>query len=256
MIPYFEIISFKIGPLTVYVWGILVALGSLLSLAMVERMAPRFGLDKEKTAKIAFRALVAGLVAGRLGHVFLYDPAPFLADPLEILRVWHGGMSSLGGIVGGLLAAALTARRWRLDFACVADTLSASFPLAWAVGRLGCFLIHDHPGALSDSLLAVRYPGGGRFDLGLAESLVGLVSFASLLVVMRFTKRPGAATAAVWYPYLTIRFLIDFLRATDLSGSDVRAFGLLTPMQIAIPFILAALTWHLARIGRVTSGRL
>ncbi len=242
MIAYVAWYTYQVGPLTLQVWGSFVALGAVVGVFLARRAGRRLGLDPEAVADAAARMTVWGFVAARLGHALFYDPAPFLADPLELLRIWHGGFSSIGGFLGALIALALFLRRRKIPALTLADALAHGFPLGWAIGRIGCFLIHDHPGTLSHSLLAVRYPEGSRWDLGLVESLTGLFTALALYLSVRRWPRSGVPTAVTVGVYLTIRFFTDFLRARDLPGSDLRVLGLLTPAQIGsvVLLVLAA----------------
>jgi len=126
--------------------------------------------------------------------------------------------------------------------------------LGWGIGRVGCFLIHDHPGTLSHFMLAVKYPGGARFDLGLMESILGFLLFGIFaLLFSRLTKiRSGLVVGWSVACYAVARFFLDFLRATDLPGSDVR-YGGLTPAQWGMLTVVAVLTFKLIydRMGRV-----
>ncbi len=242
MLPYFEWKTIKLGFLTLYVWGVFVALGALAGLFISRRAARRRGLDPEKITEAVLWIIVAGFIGARLGHIFFYDPAPYLADPLEIFRLWHGGLSSIGGFIGALVAILVYRPRLKMPGFEFSDALARGFPAAWAIGRVGCFMIHDHPGVLSNNPLAVAYPGGARFDLGLIESLTAVVVGILMLLTTRLFPRRGVATATVVVSYLAIRFATDFLRARDLPGSDIRYFSnLLTPSQIGAIAALAAM---------------
>ena len=246
MIPYFQFISFQVGPLTLYVWGFFVAAGIVLGLLVSARNARRFGLDPEAVAEAGFWTAVFGFLGGRLGHIVFYNAADYLRDPLEIFRVWRGGFSSLGGFLAGAIFFAVYRARKRISMLGLADALSFGFLFAWALGRVGCFLIHDHPGRPWNGFLSVNYPDTPRWDLGLIEMLTALVLIPGAILAARHLKKPGLLTAAVWLPYLTIRFFTDFLRAVDLPGSDARFFGL-TPMQIAAPVFIAIIVFIAGR---------
>lgn len=242
MIPYFSWTSFNIGPITIYVWGTFVALGALIAFFLAERAARKMGMDRNTVGDIVAWMIVWGFVGARFAHILFYNPLPYLKDPLEIFRVWNGGLSSLGGFIAAFLVLLYFVKRKKMDLFRVTDALVAGFPLGWAVGRIGCFLIHDHPGTLSHSFLAVQYPGGSRFDLGLIESLTGFfLELVLLFVLWKFPKR-GIPTYAVCVMYLVIRFCTDFLRATDLPNADVR-FAHLTPAQIGAIILFGIFTW-------------
>lgn len=237
MIPYIHWTTIQLGPLTIYVWGLFVAAGVLLGVLLAKRAARRGGVTGKIIDDLAFWMLLAGFAGARLGYVFFYNPHPFLSDPLEIFRVWHGGLSSIGGFIAALAALAIYLSKRKIDAWQLSDALAAGFPLGWAVGRIGCFFNHLHPGRLSQNFLAVSYPGGSRWDLGLIESVTGILVWAILIIALRVAPGKGTATLTVAWSYLGIRFFTDFLRATDLPGSDPRFLGL-TPAQYGAASLL------------------
>src|SRR5262249_13518291 len=100
-------------------------------------------------------------------------------------------------------------------------------PHGWVCGRLGCALVHDHVGTPSEFVLAVRFPNGPRHDLGLYEFLYTVVILVPAVVILdRRSSPPGTSVAVLALLYAPVRFLLDFLRQTDLSGADVRYHGL------------------------------
>lgn len=251
MIPYFAWHTIALGPLTLQVWGLFVAMGVLASLVVLRWDAKRV----RKTAAVwvdhAIAIIVAGFIGARLGHVLFYEPAQYLVDPLEVLRVWHGGMSSLGGFVLAALYGVWRLRRAKVDVHAFAESAALALPVGWMIGRIGCFLIHDHPGTLTHFALAVREPGvwgesgWGRHDLGLYDGIValGLVGVVVLLRSRGWLR--GRHMLVVVALYAAARFLLDFLRATDVVGADVR-YGGLTPAQygILVALVLVGVFWY------------
>lgn len=240
MIPYFAFHVIPLGPIAIQVWGLFVALGLLTATWLLARILRRDGRDPELAWNLAFWAMLGAVVGARLGHVFFYDWDYFSAHPGDIIAVWKGGLSSFGGFFGGALAGLAYLRAKKADLLRISDATLAALPLGWAIGRVGCFLIHDHPGTLTNSPFGVRFPDGARFDLGMIDGLVGLLVFAVAYPFHRFIGRriPGLTTGLVLQLYALLRFLTDFLRATDLPNSDPRYLGL-TPAQYAcIAFFL------------------
>ena len=118
------------------------------------------------------------------------------------------------------------------------------------VARIGCFLVHDHPGVRTDFFLAVDFPvrfyGGPRHDLGLYDVFV-LAAISVLLYALK-TRRPreGRLMGVLAVTYTPARFFLDFLRASDLSFVDRRYAGL-TPAQYVVVGLFAAGVWLLTR---------
>lgn len=198
---------------------------------------------------LAMWALVAGFIGARFFHVVFYGADYYVAHPLDVFKVWQGGMSSLGGFVGAGIGLWLFAKKrhfsWK-EFVPYCDVAAVSLWLGWGIGRLGCFLIHDHPGTLSSFVGAVKFPTGVRHDLGLYDSLVAFLLFAIFVLLFpRFVKKGwGYVMQYSVLCYAVARFFLDFLRASDLPGSDVR-YAHLTPAQWGMLIFALCLTFLL-----------
>ena len=119
-------------------------------------------------------------------------------------------------------------------------------PTGWAIARIGCFLVHDHPGRLTRFPLAVQFPGGARHDLGLYEAVV-LLAIAGLLWRLWARRRlEGRLLGLLAVLYGAARFLLDFLRASDVAYADARYAGL-TPAQYGSVLLV---TWGAWRLGK------
>jgi phosphatidylglycerol:prolipoprotein diacylglycerol transferase len=243
MIPYVVFESFRLGPVTVYVWGLFVALGVLGGTLLAASRAKRRGIDPAQIFNLAIWVVVAGFLGARLW--FLLEYGRDIGFTLGLVRAQDGGLSAVGGILGGLVGGWWYLRRHALAFGQLADIVAPGMLLGEGIGRLGCFSIHDHLGRPTAFPLSVNVFGVPRHDVGLELSLAGLAGALVLLLWERFGARPsklaersgarhtaglGGVFALIWYA-LT-RFSLDFLRATDLPVVD-RRYGGLTLAQVA-----------------------
>lgn len=242
LLPYFEHTTIQIGPLHIFVWGMFIAAAVGIFLMIARRAAPHWQkISYEKIVDVAVWMFVGIFLGARLAHVFFYEPAFFLAHPAEIFMLWHGGLASTGGIAGGVIAALLYFLKHKLPILAYGDFICACMPLAWAVGRFGCYVTHMHPGALvgQGAWLAVNYPDGARADLGLYESMVWIV-IAAFVWLWQQKKHPqGFFIAGVAVMYGAARFALDFFRAHDVAMPDTRYAGL-TPAQYAMLLLVGA----------------
>lgn len=245
MIPYIEWTTIQIGPLTLYVWGLFVALGFLLGTYVAGRMAERRGDKKQILYDLAVWMVLAAMVGGRLGHVLFYDAQPYLEDPSLVFRIWDGGLSLFGGLIACILVGLWQLRKKQVDVWRYADSAIFGLPFGLWIGRIGCFLIHDHPGTATDFALGVEYPDGiVRHDHGLYLSLNGLAMALFFLWAAR-KKRPIGfyiASFSIWYGI--VRFTLDFWRLVD-----VRYAGL-TPGQWFSMALLAFGIWMAHRVRK------
>ena len=249
MIPYFQINAFLIGPITIQVWGLLVSIGILSGLALSYYLARKYFLSGAVITDLVLWLILGGLFGARVFHILFYDPVYYLTFPIETLYFWQGGASSLGGFFGAAIALYIFFRRRHFAWGEIKPYLDIITPglwLGWGIGRIGCFLIHDHIGRSSNSFLAVQFPGGSRFDLGLLESLLAFVLFILSFLNFKRIIKLGWSYVFVgsFLIYAIVRFFLDFLRATDLSISDPR-YWFLTPSQWGMCLFGLALTFYI-----------
>jgi phosphatidylglycerol:prolipoprotein diacylglycerol transferase len=245
-ISWFLLPSLSLGPFTLQSFGLLSAAGILVGMQLAARAARRDGLDPRVVLDFSVIAVAGGIIGGHLVHLVFYHPEE-LADPLRILKVWEG-LSSMGGLAGAIIAAAIWFRRRGLAFGPFGDAWALGLAPGWGIARLGCFSVHDHPGVRSDFWLAVEFPGGARHDLGLYEAIL-LFALAALLSSLRRAGRlRGRLLPLLAVAYGAGRFLLDFLRARpgDLIYADGRQLGL----TFAQWFCLGLLAWGTARLAR------
>jgi phosphatidylglycerol:prolipoprotein diacylglycerol transferase len=246
VIPYWEWRTIVLGPLTLQVWGLFAALGVVSSAWFALREAKKKGLDLPAFEALILNIVVWAFIGARIVHAAFYEPAHYLAQPLDILKVWQGGLSSFGGFIGAAGAFFWAMRGKKMPLLPAADALVSALPLALGCGRIGCFFIHDHPGTLAHGAgewFAVNYPDGPRYDLGLLLAVFDF-AFLALLVFspLRKNKPDGFTFALFMTVYAPVRFGLDFLRAVD-----VRYFGL-TPGQYGSIALFAAGLYLFRRI--------
>ena len=248
MIPYFELQTLSLGPLTLNVWGLFVAFGFLAGIMFAYSLARKQGRDPAHILGMATWALPAALIGARFVHVFFYDWSYYRMHGEDIIKIWEGGLASLGGQLGAAIAILLYIRWHHLRFWEWVDAIIIGVPLGIAIGRIGPFFGHLHPGIHSFFFLTVQYPEGARHDLDLYLALNGLILF-SFFLFARYKQRPYGfffVSFLLWYG--TTRFLLDFLRAHNTAFADPRFFGL-TPAQYGmIIYIILGISFSLKSI--------
>jgi phosphatidylglycerol:prolipoprotein diacylglycerol transferase len=246
MLPFIHATTFPLFGIPLQVWGTLVALGYGLGTYLAWRRAKAKGLDPDVVLSLAFWIFIGAFVGSRVLHVLAYDPAYYLAHPWQAIDPRAPGYAIFGGFLGAAAVFSWTIFRKKLSFFAYADALIWGLPWGCGVGRIGCFLIHDHPGTLTHSLLGVRYPDGQtRHDLGLYLSLLG---FATGLLFLWLNRKPRGQ--GFWLGvYMLIeglsRFCLDFLRV-----QDVRYLGLTPTQYLSIPLLVLGV-WCISRSSRM-----
>lgn len=216
------------GPLKIQSFGLLVALGLMLSFHMTTKRAEReFGMSGEEFQTFGMYLVIIGWVFSHVFNVLFYEPEKILEDPLILLKVW-GSISSYGGLLGGIIG--LYVYKWRhpkRDIAELVDLGSYGLTFAWMFGRFGCASVHDHPGSTTDFFLGITWTDGVvRHDLGFYEALWWIVIVAVVMIADRKPRAVGFYPALVATMYAPARFFFDFLREDVDAGGDIRYFGL------------------------------
>ena len=216
VVPYVEIRSFQVFGLTLHAFIVLVIIAALIGFLLAAyRARHRFGISRERVALFSMFLIAGGLLGARFCRL-LYEPDLLrhaLTNPSSVARAFTG-ISSFGGYFGGLAGALLFFRlrcKPGLERLQLLDVVGFALPFSWFLGRVGCALVHDHPGILSSGWLTVAYPDGPRYDLGLLEALFLLLLAAVFLILDRLPRPPGFYFALYFSVYGPFRFLLDQL---------------------------------------------
>ncbi len=194
--------------------------------------------------------MIGIILGGRIGYVLFYDLPVYTHDPMEIVRIWNGGMSFHGGLLGVLGAFWYFARTRGRTFLEVSDFIAPLIPQGLFFGRLGNFINGELWGKASDAPWAVVFPGAGplpRHPSQLYEAaLEGLLLFIMLWVFSLKPRKVGAISGLFALGYGVFRFAVEFVRMPDVQLGYL-AFGWLTMGQLlCVPLILAG-AWLLCR---------
>lgn len=246
MIPFISSQTYTIFGLHLQTWGTFVAFGFLLGTWVASRRAKARGLDPERVLDLAFWIFIASFIGARLFHVLVYEPHYYLAHPWEALDPRKPGWAIFGGFIGAASAFFVYAKKHALSWIEYADVLIWGLPWGCGVGRIGCFLIHDHPGTLTHFVLGVKYPDDStRHDLGLYLSLIGFATGGLFLLLNRKPRPRGFWLGTYMMIEGLSRFSLDFFRI-----ADTRYFGLTPTQYLAIPLCLAGI-WLLRSRSRI-----
>jgi phosphatidylglycerol:prolipoprotein diacylglycerol transferase len=240
-------ILFRLGPITVYSYGVMMAVAFVAGWLFARWYLPRHGVDREMATDLLLAAAVGGLAGARLLYVATNWPV-FAANPLWVFQFQRGGMVFYGGLIGGAAAVTAYVLAKRLPVAVIADGGAMAVPLGSAIGRLGCFLNGCCSGRTTDAWFGIVFPQtfSKVIPTQLIDSGANLLIFLVLLhLTVRVRPRPGV----LWWGFLTLygtsRFLVEMLRV-----NPPLALGLTQAQWISVPMVvagLAGLAWMYAR---------
>lgn len=211
------------------------------------------------------------ILGGRIGYVLFYNPQSYLANPLEILYVWRGGMAFHGGLVGAVVAMVLFARRQGLPFLPVLDLVAVVTPIGLFFGRIANFVNGELWGRPApDFPYAVVFPYAGdvpRYPSQLFEAAAqGLALFAVMLIAVAIAgfRKPGLIAGVFGIGYALARIGTEFFREPDpqlgfLFGREVDALagGVTMGMLLSVPLLVGGIALVLvARTGATRRGAL
>ncbi|MEA3041877.1 MAG: phosphatidylglycerol---prolipoprotein diacylglyceryl transferase [Sphingomonadales bacterium] len=234
-----------------YLAGIIIGWWYLLKLLR----QPGAPMARRHADDLVFYATLGIILGGRLGYVLFYRPMDYFADPIQIVRMWDGGMSFHGGVIGTSLAILYLARRNGLDWLRIHDYVACCVPFGLFFGRLANFVNGELWGRPTDVPWAIVFPAGGpvpRHPSQLYEAaLEGLLLFAVLAFMFWKTRaryQPGRLVGAFLLVYGLSRFLVEMVRQPD-QGLEHLPWGLSMGQTLTVPMILGGL-YLIATAGR------
>src|SRR3990167_2584314 len=241
--PTIDPVAVHIGPLAVHWYGLMYLVGFSIAYLLARTRAKRStGWTHTQVSDLIFYAAIGVVLGGRLGYMLFYDAHVIISDPWQILRVWQGGMSFHGGLLGVMVAVWIFARRYHKTWGEVADFIAPLVPLGLGTGRLGNFINGELWGRVTDVPWAMVFPTGGplpRHPSQLYEFfLEGIVLFT---VVWWFSsrKRPRYAVASVFLlGYGICRVIAECFREPDAPIGFLWHNWLTMGQLLSFPMIL------------------
>jgi phosphatidylglycerol:prolipoprotein diacylglycerol transferase len=212
-------ILFRIGGLTIHAYGLFVAMGFLAGMALAVREARRAALDTEKISNLFFWIIISAIAGSRLLHVIV-EYRSFMSAPLEIFKIWKGGLVFYGGVILAVAVTVFYIRHNKLPLWTTMDILAPPLALGLAFGRLGCFSAGccygrpaDVPWAVTftnpDSLAPLYIP---LHPTQLYETGAALIIFTILMLTRRAKRFEGQIMWTFFFLYAVARFIIENYR--------------------------------------------
>ena len=228
-------ILIKFGNFAIYSYGLMMAIAFIVGITLARKEAERVGQDPEKILDLSFYILIGAVIGSRLFYVFT-DPQTFLSDPIEIFRIWNGGLVFYGGFIMAVVVAVVYVRRTGLSFWQIADIMSPGLAVGQAIGRIGCLFAGCCYGKVCDRPWAITFHHSDSLaPLGLPlhpTQLYSVFSDFSIFVVLWLFRKKTWFPGQLFWVYVLLygitRPIVEIFRG-DFRGSTV--FGIFSISQ-------------------------
>lgn len=228
-IPFPDIspVALEIGPVVIRWYALAYLAGFLIGWRYVLALLQRAGEGVPRPVRADIDDFLAWgifgvILGGRIGYVLFYQTEMYLNDPIQILKIWQGGMSFHGGALGAIAAMILYTGIKKFEVLRLTDLFCAAVPIGLFFGRIANFINAELYGRMTDAPWGVVFPGGGPFPRHPSQIyeaiLEGLVLFVLLFLLIRkdsIRNRPGIVSGAFLIGYGVSRIVVEFFREPD-----------------------------------------
>lgn len=251
--PQIDPIIFEIGPFALRWYSLAYIGGLFFGWWFIKRASksPGAPMSEAHIDDFFFAAAMGVILGGRLGYVLFYNFSYYLSSPGSILKVWDGGMSFHGGLIGVCLAVIYFCRKHKLDLMRVADIVAVVSPIGLLLGRLANFINGELWGRPTDSAWGMVFPTDPsrlpRHPSQLYEAMMeGVILFIIVLILWRIPavkKRSGIIAGVFFIGYGLSRYIVEFFREPDahLGLTSMLGFEISRGQMLSIPMLIFAM---------------
>ena len=243
-------ILIKIGSVTIYTYGFMIAMGFLVGISLASRQGEKEGIDPAIISDLGFYILISAIIGSRLFFVMVYWKE-FAGNPLKIVKIWEGGLVFYGGLIGAGLTMLYFVRRKGLKLLQTLDILAPSAAIGQGIGRLGCFAAGCCHGKETSLAWAVTFtdprclaPVGIPLHPTQIYASIDLFFIFGLLILVRRFKKYQGQIAACYFVLIPIhRFFIEFLRGDDRGTVEMLSWTFSTSQFVSLILFALGLSW-------------
>lgn len=242
--PNIDPVAISLGPVKVHWYGLMYLIGFAAVWVLGKKRAekPWSPIKPEAIDDLVFYGAMGVILGGRLGYILFYNFNQFLNDPLLIIRIWEGGMSFHGGLLGVFIAMWLYARKNQCKMLELTDFAGPMIPIGLFAGRIGNFINAELWGRTTDVAWGMVFPGGGplpRHPSQLYEAF--LEGFVLFLILWIYSSRPRpymSVTGMSLFFYGLFRFIVEFFRMPDAHLGFVALHWMTMGQILSLPMII------------------
>ncbi len=243
--PFIDPVALSIGTLQIHWYGLMYLLAFITAWWLGRLRADRYGWTKAEVEDVLFYGALGVIIGGRLGYVVFYGLPHTLSHPLNVVKVWQGGMSFHGGLIGVLVAFWLFARRSGKHYFAVSDFIAPMVPIGLFFGRIGNFINGELWGKASSLPWAIVFPAAGNMprhpSMLYQAALEGLLLFIILWWYSLKPKPLAAVSGLFLIGYGLLRFIVEFVRVPDEQYGYLALNWLTMGQVLSLPMIIAGI---------------
>lgn len=268
LFPQLDPVIFSIGPISLHWYGLMYLAGFIFAMWLALRRANKqvSGWKKEEVENLLYTGFIGVFLGGRIGYIVFYNLPLFLENPLYLFKVWDGGMSFHGGLIGVIVVMLWFAHYTKRTFFQVSDFVAPLIPFGLGAGRLGNFINGELWGRVAPNFkFAMLFPGSRSEDITFVANnpqyqqmlniygvlprhpsqlyelcLEGIVLFFILNLFIRKPRPIGSVSSLFLIAYGLFRIIIEFFRQPDVQLGLFKG-GISMGQILSIPMILAGL---------------
>lgn len=246
--PEIDPVVFSIGMFSLRWYALAYMAGILLGWILLRRLtaSPHDPIGRPPLDDLINLGIIGIIVGGRLGYVLGYNAAYYFQNPIEILYIWHGGMSFHGGAIGMVVSIMLVARKHKISFLELGDLIALVAPIGLFLGRIANFINGELYGRVTDVPWGFVFPHGGPFPRHPSQLYEALLEGVLLFIIIGWVylkdgrDRPGLMIGVFMTGYALSRIIVEFVREPDAHLGFV--FGYITMGQIlSLPMLAVGL---------------
>lgn len=238
---------FPVGPLSIRWYGLLFAAAFYFSYLIVRRMFKKEGVSDEVLDRLTLYVFVGTVVGARLGHCLFYEPGYYLSNPVEIIKIWKGGLASHGGAIGIIFALYLFVRKEKKPYIWILDRIAVVAAISGFFIRMGNLFNSEIYGYETDLPWGFIFVKAGetvpKHPTQIYEALAYLLIFILLYSIYNRSPKGNTKPGMLfgWFLILTFaaRFFIEFLKEVQVEAE--KGWNLKLGQSLSIPFILTGL---------------
>lgn len=235
---------FTIFGITVYSYGLLVAIGFFAGMTYITKYSDNIPVKKDQMYDFLFYLIVVSIIGARLLYV-LVNIDSFIQHPSDVIKVWQGGLVFYGGFIAAVLYALIYCKYKKINIKRLADVFAPALALGHSFGRIGCLLSGCCYGKETHCLIAVN----NRYPTQIFEAAGNLIIFFILHKLYKKSHKDGHVFLLYLIFYSVLRFSIEFFRGDD-RGSFFLGLSPAQNISIVILFVAVVLLFKNKKLGK------